>query len=307
MALKETRVTTIAVALCSDLLMEVPLHVALASLLAHLSSTVEPHFYLLLTGFSDHARDDLRRTLDVQERAYKLTFLSDEAAGMFRDFPSLHGSHTAYNRILLPDLIDEPRVLYIDVDTISTVDIAPLFIQDMDDCVTGFVIDGTVASSLERSFFLRLGRGLDSPMFNSGVMLFNPAGWHQLDYSQQVKVFMGKYGAQLLSHDQTILNALFADNCFHLNRSFNIKVYPKRGSSMSKGQGIYHFLGSPKPWDMGGKTLFPHAKPWFDALEKTALPFSKKTLWLNSSYWKRVPRLLGSYRRVIQSVLSPAA
>jgi lipopolysaccharide biosynthesis glycosyltransferase len=296
----------IAVAFCSDSLMKVPLHVAVASLLTHLSPSIEPHFYLLVTGFSDQDKDDLRRTMDVQKRNYRLTFLSNEKIKKFRRLPSLHGSSSIYYRLLLPDLIDEPRILYLDADTLPIVDLAPLFTCDMRDYVAGFVVDGSVESSLERTFFLKLGRSLQSPLFNSGVMLLNPPEWRNLKYWDQVLEFLDKYGTQLLSHDQTVLNALFAENCFHLDPSFNIKVYPRRDASLSKGPGIYHFLGSPKPWDLGGRVLFPHAKPWFDALDQTALPLLKRTLWLNSSYWKRAPRIVGGYKRMLRSARTKA-
>jgi lipopolysaccharide biosynthesis glycosyltransferase len=294
---------TVAIAFCSDSRMEAPLHVAASSLLLHLAEGTIPHFYMLLTGFSEAERNLIRRTLDKVGREYRLTLLPAEKAREFLSFRSLHGSHTPYHRLLLPDLIDEPRVLYLDADTLPMDDVTPLFTAEMGTYATGFIVDGIVENNLEHKLFFRLGRTPSSPMFNSGVMLFNPGEWKRQKCWEQVIQFLSEYGEEVLSHDQTVLNALFAENCFHINPRFNIKVYPLRNSSLSEGPGIYHFLGNPKPWDMGGRTIFPHARPWFEALKKTALPFSKKTMWLNTGYWHRAPRLIGGYKRVLRNAL----
>ena len=293
---------TVAIAFCSDSLMEVPLHVAASSLLRHLPEDVVAHFYFLLVGFSESGRTGLRKTLEATGHPCQVTFLPEEPViDAFRNCAKLHGSTAPYYRLMLPRLIDEPRFLYLDADTLPLIDVTPLFEVEMGEHVTGFIVDGQVAWNLEHQFFYALGRSADSPTFNSGVMLARPPLWQQQGCWEKVLAFLEKYGPQLLSHDQTVLNALFAENCFHMNPRFNIKVYPRRDSSISQEPGIYHFVGVPKPWDMGGRTLLPYAGPWFDALKTTALPASKKTLWLNAGYWKRAPHLLGGYKRLLKN------
>jgi lipopolysaccharide biosynthesis glycosyltransferase len=285
--------------------MEVPLHVAAHSLLRNLAPGVKPNFYMLLTGFSAAGRDLLRCTLDHLDRDYSLSFLPEESvASQFQGFHTLLGSHAPYHRLLLPDLIDEPRFLYLDSDTLTLIDVSPLFAMDMGSYAAGFVVDGTVKYALESRFFQSLGKDPDGPAFNSGVILMQREQWIQQDCWPRIRAFCERYSDQLLAADQTALNALMAENCFHLPPQFNTKLFPKRSTRIGDTPGIFHFVGSPKPWDMLGRATLPYSVQWFDELDRTPLPASKKQLWRSKGYWQRLPRLLGSYRRLIKSALA---
>lgn len=296
---------SIAIAFCSDSLMEVPLHVAAFSLLRNLSPGVKPNFYMLLTGFSATMRDQLRRSLDHLGRDYNLTFLrEDSVASKFQGFHSLLGSHAPYHRLLLPDLIDEPRFLYLDSDTLTLIDVSPLFEIDMGSYAAGFVVDGVVKYALEGRFFQSLGKDPDGPAFNSGVILMQRKEWIEQDCWPRIKAFCERYSDQLLAADQTALNALMAENCYHLPPEFNKKLFPKRSTRIGDAPGIYHFVGSPKPWDMLGRTTLSYSTRWFDELARTPLPKVKKQLWRSRGYWQRLPHLLGSYRRLIKDAMA---
>lgn len=298
------RPQSIAIAFCSDAFMEVPLHVAAFSLLRNLSAGVTPHFYMLLTGFSRDMQDLLRRTLDHLDRDYSLVFLPEESvANRFQGFHTLLGSHAPYYRLVLPDLIDEPRFLYIDSDTLTRIDVSPLFELDLGSYAAGFVVDGTVKNALESRFFQSLGKNPDGPAFNSGVILTQRKQWLEQDCWNRIKAFCEQYSNQLLAADQTVLNALMAENCYHLPVEYNIKLFPKRTSKIGDKAGIYHFVGSPKPWDLLGRTMLPYSSPWFDELARTALPPAKKHLWRSKGYWQRLPHLLGSYQRLVKNAL----
>jgi lipopolysaccharide biosynthesis glycosyltransferase len=296
----------VAVAFCADSLMEVPLHVAAFSLLRNLSVGVEPHFYMLLTGFTPAMENLLRRTLDGLGRPYRLTFLSDEKTRIFSTFRALLGNYATYYRLLLPDLIDEPDFLYVDSDTLVLIDVAPLFAADMGPYAAGFVVDGHVKHILENKFFISLGRDPDGPAFNAGVMLVQRSQWKEQDLWNRVKAFCEQYSDKLLTADQTVLNALLAENCYHLPPQYNIKVYPKRSTPTRRDPGLYHFVGAPKPWDLMGRTMLPCGAPWFEELARTPLPQAKKQLWRSGGSWRRLPHLLGSYKRLVTSTLTRA-
>lgn len=274
------------------------------SVLRNLAPGVKPNFYMLLTGFSATMRDLLRRTLDHLGRDYSLTFLSEKSAeDQFSGFHSLLGSHAPYHRLLLPDLIDEPRFLYIDSDTLALIDVSPLFAMDMGSFPAGFVVDGKVKHVLEHRFFLSPGKAPEGPAFNSGVILMQRQEWMAQDCWPRIKAFCERYSDQLLAADQTALNAILAEDCFHLPPEFNVKLFPKRSSRIDEKPGIYHFVGSPKPWDLLGRTMLRHSTPWFNELERTPLPNAKKQLWRSKGYWERLPHLIGSYRRLMKDAL----
>jgi len=244
-----------AVAFCCDRLMEAPLHVAASSLLRNLHPEYTAHFYFLLTGFSASAIGRLRRTLDYNGRSYTMNLLETSGTGKFREFQSLYGSFATYYRLLLPDLVQEERLVYFDSDTQIEIDVSPLFEVDMGSKAMGFMVDGSVSSALDCAFQVSIGRSPEGPAFNSGVMLFNLPEWRNQRCSEKLVSFGRKHGAELISHDQSILNALFAEDCYRLDARYNVKVYATTDPKRVPAAGVFHFVGSPKPWDIGGRLL----------------------------------------------------
>jgi lipopolysaccharide biosynthesis glycosyltransferase len=295
-----------AVAFCTDRFMEAPLHVAASSLLRNLHPEYSARFYLLLTGFSSKDIGRLRRTLDAAGRTYTIEILETSGAARFEGFPSLHGNYTTYHRLLLPDLVQqEEHLLYLDSDIQVKTDVSPLFEMNMESSVIGFVVDGVVSTALDSKFLLSLGRPPDGPTFNAGVMLLNLPEWRRQDCSSRVFAFCRKHSGQLINNDQSALNGLFAEECYRLDPRYNLKFFPTTDPRDMPSNGIFHFVGSPKPWDIGGRFLMPHAAQWFEDLRRTAIPFYRRAPWLTGAAWARLPRILGGYRRFAKQKLSP--
>jgi lipopolysaccharide biosynthesis glycosyltransferase len=289
-----------AVAFCTDQLMEAPLHVAASSLLRNIRADCSVRYYMVLTGYSSKAIERLRRTLDRTGHSYELTVLDAPDSSRFRGLPPLHGSLATYYRLILPEVVQEPLLLYLDSDMQVRTDVSPLFSLEMGTRATGFVVDSTVEYALESQFFFSLGAAPGDPAFNAGTMLFNLPEWRRQNCSERVFEFCREYGNRLINRDQTALNALFAKDCFHLDPQFNAKVVPPVDKRLVPRTGIIHYVGSPKPWDIGGKLLLPYARPWWNELHNSALPAWQRAPWLRLSSWKRFFRILGGYRRVLR-------
>jgi lipopolysaccharide biosynthesis glycosyltransferase len=289
-----------AVAFCADHLMEAPLHVAVFSLLRHLHTDYSLRLYLVLTGFSAKALSRLRHTLDTTGREYELRLLDTPDPNLFRGFRPLHGNLTPYHRLMLPEMVQDPRLLYLDADMLVRMDVSPLFSLNMESKAMGFVVDSTVEFALEWEFFVSLGMSPQDPAFNSGTMLFDLPEWRRQNCSARVFEFCRRYGNQLASADQTALNALFAKDCIHLDGCYNVKLFPGVDIQGIPGAGIMHYVGSPKPWDIGGKLALPYAKPWWRDLRQCDLPIHQRVPWINYSAWKRLPKILGGYRRSLR-------
>jgi lipopolysaccharide biosynthesis glycosyltransferase len=293
---------TAAVAFCADRAMDAPLHVAASSLLRHLRADYAARFYFLLTGFSSADVRWLQRTLDSVGRAYTMTILDNEKIHLPPGLPPLSGSLATYYRLLLPEMVDEKRLLYLDSDTIIGIDVAPLFEEDLGTAPAGFVMRGEVSWALDSRFQISIGRSPQAPAFNAGVVLFNLPEWHRQECSPAVWEFASKHRAELgLCYDQTVLNALFADRCHHLPPEFNIGFSAETPGDIPE-TGIIHFFGNPKPWDIGARFFFPSAARWFEELRKTAMPLSRRVPWFNWTSWARVPRVLGGYKRAFISM-----
>ncbi len=290
---------SIAVAFCADRMMEVPLHVAASSVLQNLHPDYAAKFYFLLTGIPEPRRSLLRGTLELTGREHEAHFLEADDLSIFRDFRPLLGSRTPYHRLLLPGLIPDERFLYLDSDTMTQIDVSPLFEADMAGKAAGFVVHGKVGSSLEAKFFLSLGKQPDSPLFNSGAMLFNMPEWRAQDCSARIFAFCRQYRDQLQTADQTALNAIFADDCYRMAPEYNVMLHPVMGSKPVPEQGVFHFVGSPKPWDLGGRWLVQYSGRWLAQLQRTAVPQMDRIAALHVESWRRAWKIRGGYRRAV--------
>jgi lipopolysaccharide biosynthesis glycosyltransferase len=292
---------SVAVAFCTDKYMEAPLHVAASSLLRHLDPAYQLRLYFLLTGFSQRDINHLRSTLALAGRPHSIKILDSSPSRIFAQFPGLHGRQSVYHRLLLPELVNEDRLLYLDSDTCINTDVAPLFNLDMAGKPAGFIVDGTVRYALDNTFQTLIGRSIEAPAFNSGVCLFNMPEWRHQNCTVRLMALAAKYQQQLISHDQSLLNALFADDCFHIDPKFNLKIYPSNVKKEIPSDCIFHFVGSPKPWDIGARLILPQARIWYRALRQTALPFTKRVSWFNLNSWLRFPKIASGYLRALRT------
>jgi lipopolysaccharide biosynthesis glycosyltransferase len=291
----------VAVAFCTDQFMEAPLHVAMSSLLRNLAAGFSARFYLILTGFTPEKLAHLRQTLDATQREYTLQLLDPVDTSIFDAFPDLHGSRTTYHRLLLPDLVSEPRLLYLDSDILVETDIAPLFELDMGQAPIGTIISGSVQWALDREFQYSVGRKPGDPSFNAGVVLFNLAEWHRQECTQKVFAFGSEHGARMCNRDESLLNALFANSCCcRLDRKFNFRAVPETDPATIPAQAIVHYIGSPKPWDICGRYVHRCAAPWYRALKQTSVPLLQRLTWIDRSAWRRLPKIAGGYRRTLR-------
>jgi lipopolysaccharide biosynthesis glycosyltransferase len=142
-----------------------------------------------------------------------MTLLETNSFLAFARLSPLLGSRVPYYRLLLPDLVNEERLLYLDSDLQVNVDVSPLFEVDMGTKSVGFVVSGMVKTSLDHRLLTSIGRPPDASTFNSGVCLFNTSEWHRQKCWERLLSFAGEHETELKTADQSLLNALFADDC----------------------------------------------------------------------------------------------
>ena len=58
---------------------------------------------------------------------------------------------------------------------------------------------------------------------------------------------------------------------------------------------IIHFMGSPKPWDLGAEMLHPYADIWNEATAVAGLAFHKLRKYFQLYSWKRAWRIRRQY------------
>jgi len=283
--------------------MEAPLHVAASSLLTHASAEWTIDFYFVLSDFDQKHRDRLLQTLELTKKGnYEVHFLPAPSDNIFAGMRSLHGDVTTYYRLVLPNLIEADRLLYVDSDTICFVDVTPLATVPMP-YPTGFVQNGIVSDHPEYAFFSRLGLTPDTPALNAGVMLFDLAAWRAEDRTAKMLEFCRSYRDYLLCCDQTALIATCAGHFTMLDQKYNLHMYPTTPiPDPSQQPGIYHFVGSPKPWDLGGRSIHPGFSLYSRALESTFFR-THRTDYSRLSYWTRAYKIKGGYFRTLRTIL----
>jgi lipopolysaccharide biosynthesis glycosyltransferase len=299
----ETKMKEIAVAFCSDRNMEEPLHVAASSVLRKVGTGYSVHFYLNAHGINI---DLLKQTLNMVGRPYALTLLPNiDAASEYAGFQPLHGNLTHFHRLFLAHQVSAPRILYLDTDTLTNLDVGRIFDLDMtdengQDYPFAAVIDGSSSTSGDGKMYQQLGIPPGTPVFNSGVCVFNRTSWIAGDYTRKA---LDICATGVANGDQTALNLLFHRRVYDIGKSYNYTVYPQYRYDQLPEEAILHFVGSPKPWDIAGRWVHPQAMTYYRALTATAIHAVKSNAWLKLSAWKRAYRVKGGYYRVARLLL----
>jgi len=288
-----------ALAFCSDQYMELPLLVAATSAMKHISTNFDVHVYLLLSSIGQKGVARIRKVLDRVGRQYSLTILPPPDDAIFHSFRPFYGTYTAYYRLVLPDLIPDDRFLYLDTDTVTGTDLSRLATIDMQGYAMGFVVQGKMGTALEKKFFLELGHGREDPAFNSGVMLVDSKQWKAQQCFPRLMEFCRKYPEALLAADQTALNALFSRSCFRLDPQFNVRLSTFVRDDLP-AEGIYHFVDSPKPWDIFGNLFHPYSRIWNEYRKSAGIGVLTLNPYIEPSAWWRLPRIFGGYLRVVR-------
>lgn len=244
----------------------VGLGVTLNSLLKNCSNPKKLSIYILCSDLNSNDKTNIKNLLNK----FGLTevFLIDfNPKEYFGDFGSLHGDRTCYGRLLLQDYVKGDRVLYLDADLVIELDVLTLDGFDFEGKSLGAIYGTSVEYSLENYFFYKIGLNKDLAVFNSGVVLFNLNSWREKGIKNSCLNFARKYPNELVSHDQTILNSLFAGNFAFLPSEYNFLWYAN-GKKPQNKLSILHFVGSPKPWDILGKYSRGGYSVWISYLDE---------------------------------------
>lgn len=153
-------------------------------------------------------------------------------------------SKMAYGRILIPDLIPEDRVLYLDADIIIDGSLDELFNLDLQ--------GKPVAAATE--YF-------DTSIFNSGVLLMDNAKLRDTNFVQDL-LERGKNSPA--DNDQTLLNEEFKNNYLPLKPTYNamiggdlVTIFHQDQLDMYESKlkeaepyTVIHYTTSDKPWNV---------------------------------------------------------
>jgi lipopolysaccharide biosynthesis glycosyltransferase len=186
------------------------LYCAIASALSHMARGRTVDLQVLDGGISQTSKNILSR-LTGRFGSIRLQFKPIDTS-IFRSTTLGPGrSHMAYSRILLPRVLDVPRLIYLDCDVLVFRDLSELFDRKLS--------PGKILAAVRDSETLSLGDDsrtvadamklpAEGAYFNSGVMLMNLDEFRKQNFLERSLKFLESWNGNYRFWDQSALNFL---------------------------------------------------------------------------------------------------
>ena len=240
----------VVIALASDDRYLSGLYCAVASALTHLTPARKLDVKVLDGGLSQSSRDTLSRLTDRIGGNVELEFVAADAS-VFGDATVGPGqSHMTYCRILLPHLVNVPRLIYLDCDTLVFRDLSRLFdLEFAPRNVLAAVRDSETLSLSQDSLVLAKAMNLpaEGAYFNCGVMLMNLDELRRQHFFESAVDFLNRWSGKYRFWDQSATNFLLHRQIDDLPENWNRASWRfdahSRGSRISPAS-----CKAPRPW-----------------------------------------------------------
>jgi lipopolysaccharide biosynthesis glycosyltransferase len=254
------------------------LHAALVSL-GQSNTDIGANLFIFSDGLSAAEEDQLAKTwarVAPQKPLMIRQFSPDPLAN------KLHGNSTAYGRLYLGDLLpDYSQCVYLDCDIIVNTSLSDLFATIPVELM--FAADCTASreSSPDRSLFVDHGVSLDGNCFNSGVLAINLDRWRSGDALARCRKIAKMFPGRFRSADQSLMNVALHDQVKPFGSRFNTRLRATNAAPLALDECIYHFVGSPKPWDLFGYRLHKSHKVWHQFFRQSVIGESSTLSYLS--------------------------
>lgn len=227
-------------------------------------------------------------------------FTLDQVAIDLKDFGSCKGvfdSKAAFLRILIPDYSEAERCLYTDADVVFQEDMGNLLQEcKLDGKPIALVRSGkcNMQPEKERILLGRCGKADGDSYYYSGLAIINNKEYRDQKITKSAIALCNKHAHELSFHDQTVWNCVLK-NPQTIQPRWCHEAYPIKSETKFFHEGIVHFVGSPKPWDLFGEIFHPYARIWYEAARRAGLLFPKARRYGQRDSWKRAFRIRRQY------------
>jgi lipopolysaccharide biosynthesis glycosyltransferase len=210
--------------------------------------------YVLDGGIKPGSWARLARSLTLTGREHTLIRLQP-AMARFAGLPQDWGSSVmTYARLALPELVDEPRLIYIDADMVVQADVSAFAARDLEGAVVGAAMDVITRTFGNEGLPLQeLGLPPDAPYFQAGFLIIDLAKWREAKVSEGVLDYLRAWPKHARFWDQSALNVVLHRRWLQLADGWNTPAWwadEGRGGCHLDGE-ILHFVGPNKPWLLG--------------------------------------------------------
>ena len=226
------------------------------------------NFYVLHNDIPQEWFEGIRSKLDKMGNNLFSIHISDD---IFKDYKTLEhiSSSSSYYRLMIPKLINQARVLYLDSDIIVNGPLSDFYYSDLNGAPVGVVKDYGMG---EHFPFPYLDASVSRNYFNSGVLLIDCVKWRNEGLVDILLQTVEKYGNQVLYGDQCILNIVLREKAKYYSFNENAQVQYIEAIKQQYGTNqvkldipptIIHYAAKHKPWDNQNIELFEREKYWF--------------------------------------------
>jgi len=197
--------------------------------------------------------EDLEKAIFFQQALKKFNIypiiLTPEVS-YFRDWRECrHITRAAYLRLLLPILINEKKLIYLDCDMLVQSDLSELFQVDM----TGYLIGGISDSGGQSTS--KIPRQQSDQYINSGVLLMDLDGLRKDGFLEKCRSIYEEFHEIIVWSDQCIINKYAENRKLLIEPKWNRLIYTHtlnevqwKEASLLENSKIIHFAGGIKPW-----------------------------------------------------------
>src|SRR5438046_5257345 len=185
------------------------LYCAVASALSQMASRRTVDVRVLDGGISQTSKNLLSRLAGRFGQSVRLEFVPVDDSVFSGATLGPHKSHMAYCRILLPRVLDVPRLIYLDCDVLVFRDLSELFDRPLSSGkILTAVRDSETRSLGDDSSIVAGAMKLPAQgaYFNSGVMLMDLDELRKQNFLERSLEFLETWSGRYRSHDQSAIN-----------------------------------------------------------------------------------------------------
>ncbi|CEN43421.1 Glycosyltransferase family 8 [Capnocytophaga canis] len=252
--------------------------VALTSLLDNNKDILLGIFLLLTDNLSKDNEKKILDTVIYENNVQFETIIIDKRLFATLNTGVKHLSIAAFSRILIPNLIERDRVLYLDNDLVVLDSLKELFEIDFNDKYL-LAIQEIGSSDFLNEEKKKLGVDIGAKYFNSGVMMINCSKWREDGLCKKIIDWSIVNTEKISFADQDGLNAVINGRWKPLPIRYNVqtalvlreKMTIEEEEAINKPC-IVHYTGAypNKPWFLANTN--PFKKEYWKYLKKT--PFA---------------------------------
>ena len=226
------------------------------------------NFYVLHNDIPQEWFEGIQSKLEKIGHHLFSIHISDD---IFKNYKTLEhiSSSSSYYRLMIPNLIHQDRVLYLDADIIVNGPLSEFYYSDLENAPVGVVRDYCTMQTFPFSY---LDQSISKNYFNSGVLLIDCVQWRNERVVEILLETAKEYADQVLYGDQCILNMVLREKAKYYSFSENAQVkYLEnikqqcrvKSVNIDKQPIIIHYTSESKPWDNQNPELFEREKYWF--------------------------------------------